>query len=165
MGGFAGWIAGIVGAVIATTIIDLMMAEGETKKFIKGIASLLILAVIIAPLPALINNDFKLIEDTAADEKPGEDLMEDYLRRVYLHRYKNYELAIQNKLKAKGMDEVIVRIDIAHEGGQIVIKSVNVDTSKMVLTGNSTNIDINGAILEAVESVLGRAAAVKTVIK
>jgi len=91
--------------------------------------------------------------------------MEDYLRRVYLHRYKNYELAIQNKLKAKGMDEVIVRIDIAYEGGQIVIKSVNVDTSKMVLTGNSTNIDINGAILEAVESVLGRAAAVKTVIK
>ena len=44
--------------------------------------------------------------------------MEDYLRRVYLHRYKKLRAGhTKSNLEAKGMDDVIVRIDIAYEGG------------------------------------------------
>lgn len=164
MSGVAVWISGIVGAVLATALIDLMMAEGETKKFIKGIASLLVLAVIISPLPALINKDFKL--DDSVDTYEQTTLTNDtYLQRVYLHRYKAYELAIQNKLKAKGLDEVIVRIAIEYEGGLITVQSIEVDTSHMVFTGTDRNIDSNAIITDAVTSVLGQGAVNKIVIE
>lgn len=165
MSGVGAWIGGIVGAVFATALIDLLMAEGETKKFVKGIASLLVVAVIIAPLPTLINKDFMLTsQDTIQGGGTQTDDANSYLDRVYLHRYKAYELAIQNKLKAQGIDEVTARIDISYSGGEIVITSVLVDTTNMVLTGQIKNIDINKAILDAVAAVLGQQAISKTSI-
>lgn len=165
MAGIGAWIGGIVGAVFATALIDLLMAEGETKKFVKGIASLLVVAVIIAPLPALINKDFRLTsQDTVQGGGTQTDDTNSYLNKVYLHRYKSYELAIQNKLKSQGIDEVTARIDIQYSGGEIVITSVRIDTANMVLTGQAKNIDINKAILDAVASVLGQQAISKTSI-
>lgn len=165
MVGVGAWIGGIVGAVFTTALIDLLMAEGETKKFVKGIASLLVVAVIIAPLPMLINNDFRLTsQDTIQGGGTQTDDINSYLDRVYLHRYKSYELAIQNKLKSQGIDEVTARIDISYSGGEVVITSVRIDTVNMVLSGQAKNIDINKAILDAVASVLGQQAIGKTSI-
>lgn len=164
MGAAAGWIGAIVGAVIATALIDLLMAEGETKKYVKGIASLLVLAVIIAPLPSLIDGDFSLTGGETV-KSPITETNNDYLERVYMERYKGYELSIQNKLKAAGIDEVTVRIAISYDGGEIVIDSVNVDTSNLVLKDGSKNIDINVTVKNAVIAVLGRRAESKIVIK
>jgi len=149
----AAWITGIVGAVLATALIDVIMAEGETKKFVKGIASLLVIAVIIAPLPAMFDGDFKLINDAAGN--PTTETNDTYLERVYMERYKAYELAIQRKLNAVGIYEVIIRIEIDYDGGEIVVKKVTADVSQAVLSGVTSNIDINGEVTAAVIAVLG----------
>lgn len=47
------WIMSIVGVVILTALFELFMVEGETKKYIKGILSVIVIIVIISPLPNL----------------------------------------------------------------------------------------------------------------
>ena len=52
------WIMSIVGVVILTALFELFMVEGETKKYIKGILSVIVIIVIISPLPNLLKKDY-----------------------------------------------------------------------------------------------------------
>jgi hypothetical protein len=160
----AGWIAAIIGAVLATALIDVVIAEGETKKFIKGIASLLVIAVIIAPLPALFDGNFRLIPDEE-ESLQNPEINQTYLERVYMERYKAYELAIQRRLNAAGIYEAVIRIEIAYEGGEIVVRNVNADLTAAVYSDSAANIDSSSEVVSAVVAVLGEDARSKISIK
>ena len=51
-----GWILSIVGTVLTVTLAEVMLPEGQTAKFIKGVISLMIIYVVIAPIPALLQS-------------------------------------------------------------------------------------------------------------
>ena len=51
-----GWILSIVGMVFTVTLTEVMLPEGQTAKYIKGIISLMIVYVVIAPIPALLQS-------------------------------------------------------------------------------------------------------------
>ena len=52
----AGWILSIVGTVLTITLTEVMLPEGQTAKFIKGVISLMVIYVVIAPIPALLRS-------------------------------------------------------------------------------------------------------------
>ena len=52
----AGWILSVVGTVLTVTLAEVMLPEGQTAKFIKGVISLAIIYVVIAPIPALLSS-------------------------------------------------------------------------------------------------------------
>lgn len=147
------WLIGITGAILLTTLIDVLMAEGETKKYVKGVAALLVFAAIIAPLPSLFNKEWSLDYGSAGVvETPMEN--DTYLERVYMERYKNYELVIQNKLKAAGISEATVRIDIRYYGGAVSVDFVTADLTRAVISTDNPNIDINSTVKKTVRSTL-----------
>ena len=51
-----GWILSIVGTVLSITLTEVMLPEGNTAKFIKGVISLMVIYVVIAPIPALLTS-------------------------------------------------------------------------------------------------------------
>lgn len=51
-----GWIISIVGTVLTITLTEVMLPEGQTAKFIKGVISLMVIYVVIAPIPALLQS-------------------------------------------------------------------------------------------------------------
>ena len=51
-----GWILSIVGMVLTITLTEVMLPEGQTAKYIKGVISLMILYVVIAPIPSLLQS-------------------------------------------------------------------------------------------------------------
>ena len=51
-----GWILSIVGTVLTVTLAEVMLPEGQMAKFIKGVISLMIIYVVIAPIPALLQS-------------------------------------------------------------------------------------------------------------
>jgi len=113
-----------------------------------------VLAAIIAPLPALLDGDFSFKTN---DENlfSGGSSNDTYLNRIYNERYKGYELSLQNKLKAKGIDGVTVRINIAYNGGLVEIMSVAADVSQAVITSGDKNIDINMTVISTISAGLG----------
>ena len=50
----AGWIIGIIGTVLTITLAEILLPEGSTSKYIKGVISLMVIYVVIAPIPALL---------------------------------------------------------------------------------------------------------------
>lgn len=58
----AGWILSIVGTVLTVTLAEVMLPEGQTAKFIKGVISLMIIYVVIAPIPALLQSKIDVNE-------------------------------------------------------------------------------------------------------
>ncbi|MFA5449990.1 MAG: stage III sporulation protein AF [Clostridia bacterium] len=152
----ASWLMGIVTAIVFTTLIDVILAEGESKKYIKGIAALVVLAAIVAPLPALLDSNFEFnFTSPPTNSTQDTDFSRDtYLNRIYMERYKGYELSLQNKLKAEGLDGVAVRINIAYIGGQVEIVNVTADISALVITAKDENIDINRIIISTISGGL-----------
>ena len=51
-----GWILSIVGMVLTITLTEIMLPEGQTAKYIKGVISLMLVYVVIAPIPALLQS-------------------------------------------------------------------------------------------------------------
>ena len=51
------WILSIVGTVLTITLTEVMLPEGNTAKFIKGVISLMVIYVVIAPIPALLRSE------------------------------------------------------------------------------------------------------------
>ena len=58
MNGISSWIMAIVGVSVLGVLVDLVMPNGQTKKYIKGIFAFIVVLVIISPLPNLLNKNF-----------------------------------------------------------------------------------------------------------
>lgn len=83
------WIISIVGVVVLGVLVDVMLPEGNTAKYIKGVFGLIALAVMIAPLPKLFNKEFNfeslIGENTAqiqTDNNFIKDIMADYKSKI-----------------------------------------------------------------------------------
>jgi len=95
----AGWIMGIVGVVCLGVLLDLVIPEGQTAKYIKGVFALVVIFVIISPLPALLGREFKL---SFSDDGYFAD--QDYLLDVARMREAENGEIISVFLKNQGLD-------------------------------------------------------------
>jgi len=50
-----GWILSIVGMVLMVTLIEVMLPDGETSKYVKGVVSLMVVYVVLIPIPHFLN--------------------------------------------------------------------------------------------------------------
>lgn len=78
------WLLSIVGVVSLGVLIEIIMPEGEHSKYIKGIFSLIVVFVIVAPFPKLLDSDGITdftqgeIAETDMDEASFEAIKESY---------------------------------------------------------------------------------------
>ncbi len=52
------WILSVVGVICLGIMLEIVLPDGKTTKYIKGTFSLLVVLVIASPLPSLINKEF-----------------------------------------------------------------------------------------------------------
>jgi len=93
-----GWILSIVGMVLTVTLTEILLPEGQTAKYIKGVISLMVVYVVIAPIPALLQSkidintffDFSLSSYESDDafiqliKEDKQSALGDELDRLYL---------------------------------------------------------------------------------
>ena len=53
---FSGYILSIVGIILLGVIVDLVLIDGQVKKYVKSIYVLFIIFTLVAPLPKFIDN-------------------------------------------------------------------------------------------------------------
>lgn len=54
------WIVSIVGVICLGVLLEIVLPEGQTTKYVKGAFSLLVVFVIVAPIPAFLKTDWKI---------------------------------------------------------------------------------------------------------
>lgn len=138
------WAQGIILAVIIATIIEIILPEGNNKKYIKTVIGIYILFVMIHPLVSKISNKNldidKVIKDTTSkmNEYKTEDLSlqtNKYIEETYLEKMKE---DITEKIQEKGYDINFLNLDIEIENEEFYgeIKSIDIGVCKKEIEEN-----------------------------
>lgn len=143
------WIMSIVGAICLTILLDVLLEEGETKKYVKGIVSLIILSVIISPLPQLLSNNGSI----SSFVSNGDNTSEINLNFLYETELKQTEIKkteLISHFESLGILNVNVTPHLSFGDDEIEINQIIVDCSNSVITQDFTNINIKEMIREKV---------------
>lgn len=131
------WIQGIIIAVIISTIIEMILPEGNCKKYIKVVIGVYILFSMISPvITKLTGTNFKLsdildIEEymEASTTNTYEDLnqnQDQQIRDIYLNSLKN---DMKEKIIAKGYE--VISIDLEIENNEsYTLQKITLDLKK-----------------------------------
>ena len=158
----SGWIQGIIIAVIISTIIEMILPEGNSKKYIKVVIGVYILFSIVSPVISKVTgNSFNLTDIIDLDEyieasksnssmqKQLEDQNENQIKEIYLSSIKN---DIKEKIENKGYIVNSVEIEV-EEDDQYTLKKIILEVEKKTETtnSNSNENEINNTVLEVNE--------------
>lgn len=141
------WIQGIVVAVIISTIIEMILPNGNNKKYIKVVIGIYILFTIISPIiKKFSRGDFNIdnvlnntVKEYTSDNYEGR-FNDSYIRDLYIE---NVKKDIANRLKEKGF--VVEAIDLIVSGeADYVLEGVNIMLHKKTTKTNKIQqVDIN----------------------
>ncbi|MDD4839805.1 MAG: stage III sporulation protein AF [Clostridia bacterium] len=132
------WVLSIVGVVCLGVLLDLIVPEGQTNKYIKGVFALLVIFVIISPLPKLVgkNIDFSFTQSSYETDK-------DYLLAVEEMKIENKENTLENLLLTSGYEaEVTILTSSTNQDSQNnseIISMSKIDNVQIVLSQEVLN--------------------------
>ena len=134
------WLLKITGVIALSALSSLLIPNGQTKKYVKGIFALITLFVLVSPLPKLLKSDFSGFPN-AFDTVSELEIDETFLYGVATNAYKTQERNIEKFLKEKGIEakvKFVVKSETSSE-----IDYVNVILSdKSFERDKSNSIDI-----------------------
>lgn len=146
------WLLKITGVIALSALSSLLIPNGQTKKYVKGIFALITLFVLVSPLPKLLKSDFSGFPN-AFDTATELEIDETFLYGVATNAYKTQERNIEKFLKEKGIEakvKFVVKSETSSE-----IDYVNVILSdKSFERDKSNSIDI-GALKSEIEKFSG----------
>ena len=146
------WLLKITGVIALSALSSLLIPNGQTKKYVKGIFALITLFVLVSPLPKLLKSDFSGFPN-AFDTVSELEIDETFLYGVATNAYKTQERNIEKFLKEKGIEakvKFVVKSETSSE-----IDYVNVILSdKSFERDKSNNIDI-GALKNEISKFSG----------
>lgn len=155
------WAQGIIIAVIIATIIEMIVPDGNCKKYIKVVIGVYILFSIISPvITKITGKGFNISEEFNLDEFYAEaDSKSIYnnlnsnnsnnIKDIYIT---NLKADISSKLKNKGYEVISCEIKIKDEE-TYEIKSLNLSLKKINENKNSNNSSNNTKNVEKVQEV------------
>lgn len=132
------WAQGIILAVIIATIIEIIIPEGNNKKYVKTVIGLYILFTIIYPLITKLSNDKfnfnSVIDNVTKEVSKYEDLTNSIETNTYIEEtYKNKLIEdIKNKIEEKGYSVLNLNIYVETQNEEIYgqINSIVVEIEK-----------------------------------
>lgn len=146
------WLMKITGVIALSALSSLLIPNGQTKKYVKGIFALITLFVLVSPLPKLLKSDFSGFPN-AFDTVSELEIDETFLYGVATNAYKTQERNIEKFLKEKGIEakvKFVVKSETSSE-----IDYVNVILSdKSFERDKSNSIDI-GALKNEISKFSG----------
>ena len=148
------WIQGIIIAVIISTIIEMILPEGNSKKYIKVVIGVYILFSMVSPvITKITGNNFRVSDIFDLDEyievsknngsvqNQLETQNQDQIRELYLSSIKN---DIKEKVQNRGYDVTNLEIKVENDESY-TLKEIKLQVKKQKEKSNEENSenDIN----------------------
>lgn len=146
MSGISAWIMSVAGISVLSVLVDLIMPNGQTKKYIKGIFAFVIILVIISPLPSLINKRFS-IDDIFQEEI---SIQNEYIYEINRKKIEKIEKDILKDLENEGVRNLELNINANIFTYDLQIDTIFVDLSQVVINENLQHININELIKSSI---------------
>ena len=132
----AGYILSILGIIIAGVIIDIIIPSGSINKYIKGIYSIFVVAVLISPLVRFLNKtrDFKI---SYQEYKVDAEL----LKYIYSMRASSTEENLENLLSNEGFLNIDIILEFSIQNEKLEYNSCKVNLKNMVISSDKQHIN------------------------
>ena len=147
MNGISSWTMAVAGICVIGVLVDLILPNGQTKKYIKGVFAFIVVLVIISPLPSILKKEFT-IEDIF--EENSIVIQEDFIYQVNKNRLETLENMIVSDLEEKGIHNISIIISANIFTSEMKIDTVFVDLSQIVINENIEHIDINELVVNSI---------------
>lgn len=134
------WILSIAGIICVSVIVELILPDGQMNRYIKGIFSFIIILVVIMPIPKLLNRDFDF---SNIFDNSGYEIDSDYLYQVNLDKMNSVKNEIEKQIEKRGYLNVVVSINCEIFDNSMQYKSIFVDLSDLVISGQAEHNNIS----------------------
>ncbi len=132
----SGYILSILGIVVAGVLIDIVIPSGTISKYIKGIYSIFVVAVVINPVVKFLNknHDFTIKYEEY-------NVQDDLLKYIHTMRAQSLETNIELLLENEGISNVDINLKISSENNELHYKSCIVNLEKMEISSDKQHIN------------------------
>lgn len=143
----SGFMISIVGVICLGILLEIVMPEGKTAKYVRGAFSLLVIFVLISPLPTLLKKDLKVELDNFYE------VDEAYISQSYDNFRETVERQINEKFAEGG---IAARAEVELFEGSSELKAVRIYAAKELIEqaarylADKTHIDEEKIICVAV---------------
>ncbi len=137
----SGWVLSVTAVVCLTVLLDIIMPDGQMKKYVKGIVSIIVIFVIITPLASIAVGEFDLTKGNITIDSDMLDNLESTSDR---YRETQLEAMLSD-------DDITADVKIENDNGK---KKVEVIIQNQVLSENEMNI-LKQKVKDTVTDFLG----------
>lgn len=142
------WILSIVGVIVLSVVVDLVMPNGSTSKFIKNIFAFVIVIVIISPIVSFLSNKNLVLDDFFKEKSIV--VQDEFIASINRQLLDKTEEDIQKTLKANGINNVQVGFSADIFQNELKIEQVSVDLSQIVIDEKFPHINIKTSIKDII---------------
>lgn len=153
MNALNGWIISIVGIVMLTLIVDIIIPDGQTNKYIKSIMAIVTVFVIASPIPSLISGDIELSTVFSESEIPQVD--GEFVAKVTQMKIDYTEERLVDFLSENGYEQVTVELISFQESDIFKAASITVNLQNLVIRENYSHINISENVIKLCKTYLG----------
>ena len=134
------WVLSIAGIVLLSTLVELILPDGQMNKYIKGIMAFIIVFVIVSPIPKLIGqgDNWGVFNFTNSINYDEETLNQINLEKI--EAIKNEIITGSEKL---GYKNIKVKVNAQTNTSKLEIKTIYVDLTQLVILTNAEHKDIS----------------------
>ena len=153
------WAQGVIISVIIASIIEMILPEGSSKKYIKIVIGVFILFTIVAPVinkfkGSSINMasiiDFDKYSDT--NEVSAINLEESNNLNIKPMYETNLKVDIKSKIKSKGFEVQDVNLKISDDG-EYIIESIDITILKEIVNEEDQEKSSKSNVIGIVDSI------------
>ncbi|CDE72613.1 stage III sporulation protein AF [Acidaminococcus sp. CAG:917] len=137
----SGWVLSVTAVICLTVLLDIIMPDGQMKKYVKGIVSIIVIFVIITPLASIAVGEFDLTKGNITIDSDMLDNLESTSDR---YRETQLETMLSD-------DDITADVKIENDNGK---KKVEVIIQNQVLSENEMNI-LKQKVKDTVTDFLG----------
>lgn len=148
MNWISGWIQGIIIAVIIGTIIEMLLPDGNCKKYVKAVIGVYILFSIVSPvITKVTGNEFRVSDiydintyievSTKSSQENIENSQQNQIKQVYITNLKN---DMKQKIQEKGYSVKSLTLEISNDE-QYTLKKIFAQVTKRK---NEENNEVKG---------------------
>lgn len=145
------WVMSIVAIVSLGVLLDILLPEGETNKYIKGIFSIITVFAIVSPITNLFVKDFDISKLFSKDNSI--QINENYIKDITKDQQKQAENNILKILEKNGYSNAEVSIDFSMN--TLKIESISINLKNVVINDENKHKNIVDNITQIIISATG----------
>lgn len=146
-----GYIIAVLGVVIISVLVEIILPNGQTSKYIKSILAVFVVYVLVNPVITFLKTDFDLDKYVNSGKV---ELNQSLLENIYNNQIEAKELELENLLYNNGYEGVKVTLLYEIVEDSIKISKAKINIKNLVITSGVENINKYQYIRQVVISEL-----------